>query len=118
MGGKLSSLNNLKGVPELTEAYEFIEKQFAKKDGNKVKPLKLNPGSSYNFENNTYSSKFMPTDKKRLNIYLKKISKKKLLYEKVAIRRLDHINELCQTAFSSYLSKNKRLGNFLTQVFI
>tara|TARA_X000000950_G_C13852380_1_gene635077 strand:+ start:170 stop:1528 length:1359 start_codon:yes stop_codon:yes gene_type:complete len=119
LGGKLSSLNNLKGVPELTEAYEFIEKHFAKKDGNKVDPLKLNPGSSYNFENNTYSSKFMPTDKKHLNIYLKKISKKKLLYEKDPMPSLDHIKELCQTAFSRYLSKNKRLGNFFdTSIYI
>ena len=32
---------------------------------------------------------------------------------------LDHIKELCQTAFSRYLSKNKRLGNFFdTSIYI
>lgn len=119
LGGKLSSLNNLKGVPELTEAYTIIENHFANKNENKPNPLKLNPGSSYNFDKNTYSSKYKPIDKKSLSIFIKKISKKKFLYDKDPMPKFDQIKELCQTAFPRYLAKNKQLGNvFDTSIYI
>tara|TARA_B100001939_G_C16925827_1_gene611541 strand:- start:2 stop:1360 length:1359 start_codon:yes stop_codon:yes gene_type:complete len=119
LGGKLSSLNNLKGVPELTEAYKIIEKHFAKKNENKPKPLELNPGSSYNFDDNSYSSKYKPIDKKSLGIFIQKISKKKFLYDKDPMPKFDQIKELCQGAFPRYLAKNKQLGNFFdTSIYI
>ena len=119
LGGKLAKLNNLRGVPDLTEAYEFLEKYYMKKNCKNIKSLKLNPGSHFDFSSKTLSSDYKPIDKKKYESFLKSISKKSMNYEKDPLPNLEQIKKLSDIAFLKCVEKNKKLKNiFDTKIFI
>ena len=119
LGGKLAKLNNLRGVPDLTEAYKFLEKYYIKKNCKNIKSLKLNPGSHFDFSNKTFSSEYKPIDKKKYESFVKSISKKSMNYEKDPLPNLEQIKKLSDIAFLKCIEKNKKLKNiFDTKIFI
>lgn len=106
--GKLSILQDIRGVSDIDDAYNFFEKYYAKKKlSNKIKPLKLNPDSSFNLVNQQYDKPYKNIDLNKYNLYIKeKLRNKLLTYEKDIPPSFDEIYELAKKAFINFLDKN------------
>jgi UDP-MurNAc hydroxylase len=106
--GKLSNLQNLRGVSSLDSAYNFFENYYlSKKLSDKIKPLKLNPDSSFDLNTKEYDREYKKINQSEYDLYIiEKLNNKLLSYEKDELPTFDEIYELSKKAYQKYLDKN------------
>ena len=106
--GKLSNLQNLRGVASIDTAYDFFENYYLSKGlSDKIKPLKLNYESTFNISINEYDKNYLKLNQSEYNSYISKNLKNKLFtYEKDEIPSFEEIYELAKKAHLKFLDKN------------
>jgi len=106
--GKLSNLQNLRGVSTLDNAYAFFEKYYLSKNlSDKIKPLKLNPESTFDLSTKEYDRGYKKINQDVYNLYINEKLKNKLLsYEKDELPSFEEIYELSKKAHQNFLDKN------------
>ncbi len=106
--GKLSSLQNLRGVPSADNAYDYFEKYYVSKNlSNKIKSLKLNPESSFDLNSKEYDRDYKKINQVEYDLYIKeKLNKKLLSYEKDEVPTFEEIYELSKKAYQKFIDKN------------
>lgn len=109
--GKLSELNDLRGVPSLEEAYNYLEKTLINTNS---KCIKLNPGSEFSLNENKYSEPYKVIKYEEIKNYIEKsLSNKKLEYENDNEVRFDELLELAKKSLKRYVKKKQELKIFL-----
>ena len=105
--GKLSSLQNLRGQATVDEAYNYIENYYSSKNLSDVhRPLKLNPGTSFDYSIKEYEKNYVKIKPEKHELYIKQyLSKKLYSYEKDEITNFDEIYELSKKAYKNFLNK-------------
>ena len=105
--GKLSNLQNLRGVPNIDRAYNFFENYyFSKKMSDIIKPLKLNPESTFDLSINELDKPYKKLNQEEHILYIKdKLNNKKLTYENDKNPNFDEIYELAKKAFIKFSDK-------------
>ena len=106
--GKLSNLQNLRGVASIDIAYDFFENYYLSKNlSNQIKPLKLNPESTFDISINEYDRDYQKINQNEYNSYIvEKLNNKLLSYEKDELPSFDEIYELSKKAYQKFLDKN------------
>ena len=100
LGGKLSPLNDTRGVPNIDQAYEYLEQN------QKVSmAIKINPGSSFDYISKTASQNYEKFNSIKYQSFLKKISKVKMDYEKDPVPSFEEIFSLAEGAYKKFLEK-------------
>ena len=110
--GKLNVLQNLRGVPSIDQAYEYLIKQINKLNLKKPpKPIMLNTDKSYNFTNDKYSSEYVKLDLNKFIIYQKNyLSNLKLDYEKDDFTLEADLFHNAHEAMKNYIKKKNELN--------
>ena len=105
--GKLSNLQNLRGVPNIDRAYNFFENYyFSKKMSDIIKPLKLNPESTFDLSINELDKPYKKLNQEEQVLYIRdKLNNKKLTYENDKNTNFDEIYELAKKAFVKFSDK-------------
>jgi UDP-MurNAc hydroxylase len=105
--GKLSNLQNLRGVPSIDNAYQYLENYYELKNlSNTIKPLKLNAGAEFDLDIKEYSKKYQNLNFDEYKLYIEtKLSKKKLSYENDVYPKFDEIYELAKKAHEKFLNR-------------
>ena len=105
--GKLSKLQNIRGVSDINNAYNFFENYYSSKNiSNKIKPLKLSPDSTFDLSINEYDKQHQKIDYNEYQSYIDKVlSLKSLSYENDEISDFDEIYELSKKAHKKFLDK-------------
>lgn len=117
LSGKLSNLNNLRGVSNIDEAYDYLEDR-CKKENIDSKPLKINYETEFDF-NNEIISPYTRQDKNKIIDYIKNnLSSKKYSYETAN----ENINEeeifnLAKNAYSKMYDK-MLINNFKSKTIL
>ncbi len=108
LGGKLSSLNKYRGIPELDEAIGFIDNELKH---NKVesKGVLLNSYKSFDI-NNPVLEDFIPVQQVKRDEYLKFISNKMFDYEEQIIPDKKEIIDLLESSYKNFDNKRKDLN--------
>ena len=106
--GKLSGLQNLRGVSSVDNAYNFFENYYlSKKLSDKIKPIKLNPESTFDLSLNDYDRRYQKINQEEYNLYIKQKLKNRLLsYEVDEPITFDEIYNLSKKAYEKFLDKN------------
>jgi UDP-MurNAc hydroxylase len=106
--GKLSSMQNLRGVSSVDNAYNFFENYYlSKKLSDKIKPIKLNPESTFDLSLNDYDRRYQKINQEEYNLYIKQKLKNRLLsYEIDQPITFDEIYNLSKKAYEKFLDKN------------
>jgi UDP-MurNAc hydroxylase len=106
--GKLSNLQNLRGVSSLDNAYNFFENYYLSKNlSEKIKPLKLNCDSTFDLNTKKYDRSYCKINQEEFNLYITQKLKNKLLsYEHDELPIFDEIYELSKKAYQKFLDKN------------
>ena len=112
LSGKLNFLQNLRGVPSIDKAYEYLYDK-VKSLNIKVnpKPIMLNTDKSFDLINKSYSSEYLKLDHKKFIRYQKDYLRNlKLDYEKDdAINEID-IFQNANEAMNNYIKKKDELN--------
>lgn len=117
--GRLSSLHDLRGVPSIDYASDYLQKKIITKS----KCIKLNVDDYLNLNNFKTSKEYTPYDEKEVQEYMNTVlSKKKLSYELDDEVNNDEIFSLVKKAHLRYVKKIKELNiklesNILIKVF-
>ncbi len=110
LGGKLSELNDFRGVPELDDSYAYFENS-KNIDSTKSKCIFLNPESIFDLETSLPSDKHKKINLKEKNDYIKNIlSTKKLDYEYEPTPLKNELMELFPLCYDRFESRRKRIG--------
>lgn len=106
--GKLSNLQNLRGVSSIDNAFNFFENYyFSKNLSDKIKPLKLNPDSIFDLNLKEYNRSYQKINQEDYNLYIAQNLKNKLLsYEADQMPIFDEIYDLSKKAYQKFLDKN------------
>ena len=106
--GRLSNLQNLRGVSSIDNAYNFFENYYSSKNlSDKIKPLKLNPDSKFDLNLKEYERPYQKINKEEQNSYITNKLKNKLLsYEADQLPTFDEIYDLSAKAYQKFLEKN------------
>ena len=106
--GKLSNLQNLRGVSSIDNAYIFFENYYLSKNlSNKIKPLKLSPDSSFDFNTKEQDINYKKINQVEHDLYIaERLNEKLLNYEKDELPTFDEIYELSKKAYQKFLDKN------------
>ena len=106
--GKLSNLQNLRGVSTIENAFNFFEKYYSsKKLSNNIKPLKLSTDNTFDFSIKEYDKDFKKIDYSEYRSYINShLSKKLFDYENDDTPNFDEIYELSKKAHERFLDKN------------
>ncbi len=105
--GKLSNLQNLRGVPSIDNAYDFFENYYSLKNfPEKIQPLKLNPDTTFDLSIKECDKEYKKVNTAEYLSYINKnLSSKKLVYENEEIPVFDEIYELAKKAHIRFLDK-------------
>jgi UDP-MurNAc hydroxylase len=118
LAGKLSKLQYKRGVPSIDETYNKIDK-YLKSNSIKTKSIKINLEATLSLKDFASSEKYKPLNSKLIKNYIKKISKRKLDYEKLKSPESNEIFALSQTAFERFINKKSQLNlNLRSDIFI
>ena len=110
LGGKLSELNDFRGVPELYDSYTHFENS-KNIDSTKSKCILLNSESIFDLETHTSSDKYKKINLKEKTDYIKNIlSTKKLDYEYEPTPLKNEFTELFPLCYDRFESRRKRIG--------
>ena len=106
--GKLSALQNLRGVPSLDYAYNFFENYYEDKNlSQKIKPIKLNFEATFDLDTSECNMPYKKLNMREYNNYVSKNLKNKLLkYEIDEVPNFDEIYELSKKAYQRYCDYN------------
>ena len=106
--GKLSKLQNLRGVANIDTAYKYLENYFSLKNlSNQIRPLKLNPESTFDIDIGEYDKPYVEINQKEYESYIENsLSDKLFMYEKDNVPAFDEIYELAKKAHIKFLDKN------------
>tara|TARA_B100001013_G_scaffold343840_1_gene272466 strand:+ start:1278 stop:2633 length:1356 start_codon:yes stop_codon:yes gene_type:complete len=110
--GHLSNLQNLRGVPNIDKAYDYIF-QYIKKEPylSKIKPIKINPETEFDISEEKTSATYQKLNIIDYKNYIKNILlPKKLDYENGEIADFDEIKELASLSHKRYLNKLEKLN--------
>ena len=121
LSGKLNLLQNLRGVPSIDHAYEYLESKIKSLDLNySSKPIKLNTDESYDFKLKKYSNKYKKTDQKKLKNYQENYLKNlKLDYENDEVISEENLLKNANKAMENYVKKKKELNiNIQSDIYI
>jgi UDP-MurNAc hydroxylase len=114
LAGKLSSLNKFRHVPNIDQAYDYLES-----NQKYSKAIRINPETSFNLNTKTVSKKFIKFDESKYQNFIKKISKLNLDYENDPIPSFEKIFDLSKKAFKKFLEKKLMNNiNLSTDIFI
>ena len=106
LSGHLSSLQDLRGVPNIDFASEYLGKNIVSES----KCIRLNTDSFLSLENFTTSKKYEPIEKKEIKKYIDEVlSKKKLSYEEDNEIGTDKLFDLAKKAHIRFINKIKEL---------
>ena len=105
--GKLSNLQNLRGVSSIDNAYKFFEDYFSSKNlSNIIKPLKLNTESTFDLSIKEYDRNYQKINYDEYQSYINlNLSNKLLSYENDKTPGFDEIYELSKKAHQRFLDK-------------
>lgn len=118
LAGKLSKLQYKRGVPSVDETYNKIDK-YLKSNSIKTRSIKINLEATLSLKDFATSEKYKPLNNKLIKNYIKKISKRKLDYEKLKSPESSEIFSLSQTAFKRFINKKSQLNiNLRSDIFI
>ena len=119
--GRLSELQDLRGVANADTAYKHFENYFSiKKQSKLIKPLKLNPDSIFDLDIEEYSEPYKKINTNDYKSYIENnLKNKHLNYENDEIPNFEEIYELAKKAHIKFLEK-KLLNNvnLKTDIFI
>lgn len=105
--GKLSKLQDLRGVPSLEEAYNFLEKSL---DQVNSKCIKLNPGSEFSLIDYTYSEPYKKINSDDIKKYIEDVlKKKKFEYEGDEEVAFDELLDLAKLSIKRFVKKKREL---------
>tara|TARA_B100000767_G_scaffold268136_1_gene287908 strand:+ start:774 stop:2135 length:1362 start_codon:yes stop_codon:yes gene_type:complete len=110
--GKLNILQNIRGVPSIDQAYNFLFKE-VKKLGLKKEPksIMLNTDQSYNFLKNKYSKEYKKINLKDFKNYQENYLKDiKLDYEDDELILEEVLFENANKAMQNYINKKQELN--------
>ncbi|CAN1593468.1 Beta-lactamase superfamily domain containing protein [Candidatus Pelagibacterales bacterium] len=106
LSGILGHLNNLRGVPNIDEAYEYLSK-----NQSISQPIKMNPSSVFDLTNAEVSPPYKKFNNRNYKNYIKNfLLKKELTYEKFPYPKFDEIFELSKKSYLKFLYK-KSINN-------
>jgi len=105
--GKLSNLQNLRGVSSIDNAYSFLENYYSLKNlSNSIRPLKLNTGATFDLSIKEYDKNYQKINYDEYQSYIDlHLSKKSFSYESDQIPTFEEIYELSKKAYQKYLDK-------------
>lgn len=105
--GKLTNLQNLRGVPRIDDAYQYLENYYELNNlSNTIKPLKLNTGAEFDLDIKEYNKQYQNLDLDEYRFYIDtKLSKKILSYENDEYPKFDEIYELAKKAHEKFLNR-------------
>ena len=106
--GKLSNLQNLRGISSIDNAYNFFENYYLSKNmSDKIKPLKLNPETTFDLNIKEYDRSYKKINQVEQDLYIKeKLNQKLLSYELDELPTFDEIYELSLKAYQKFSDKN------------
>ena len=106
--GKLSKLQDLRGVPSLEEAYNYLEKNLNETNH---KCIKLNPDSSFFLNKKKYSEPYKAIQDHEIKNYIDKVlSKKEFEYEKDKDVTFEELLSLARESIKRFIKKKKDLN--------
>jgi UDP-MurNAc hydroxylase len=107
LAGKLSSLQNLRGVPTIDEAHNFFDNYFnVHKSIVNPKLIKMNYESVFDLNTKQCSKAYKKIDLDEYYNYIKNnLENKKLMYEKFSLPSFEEIYDLSKGAFVNFLNK-------------
>ncbi len=105
--GKLSNLQNLRGISSIDNAYSFFENYYSLKNlSNIIKPLKLNTDNTFDLDIKEYDKEYKKINYEEYQSYIDlKLSNKLLNYENDEASCFDEIYELSKKAHQKFLDK-------------
>jgi len=105
--GRLSNLQNLRGVSSIDNAYSFFENYYSLKNLSKsIRPIKLNTDSTFDLSIKEYDKEYQKINHDEYQSYIdSKLSSKLLDYEHDKIPSFDEIYELSKKAHQKFLDK-------------
>lgn len=105
--GKLSNLQNLRGVPSIDNAYNYLQNYYLQnKFSNQIKALKLSTENTFDLTIKEYDKEYECVNNKDYSSYIDdKLSKKIFEYDNDEIPSFDEIYELAKKAHERYLDK-------------
>ena len=112
LSGKLSKLQDLRGVSSVNNAYEYIDNKIKDK---KTKSIKINPGSTFDLATQKTDKPYKPVDKKEYKKYVEEnLVNRPLAYEMDDEPNFNEIFELGKKAFTKFLEK-KLINNVVLE---
>ena len=110
LAGKLSVLQNKRGVPELEEALDyFLNSKVINKEHSK--PVLLNTYEYFDLETEEQSKQYSPVNKKEKLIYIEEVlSKRKLDYEYDEEPEIEELLKLIPVAYERMSKKREEIG--------
>ena len=112
LSGKLSKLQDLRGVSSVNNAYEYIDNKIKDK---KTKSIKINPGSTFDLATQKTDKPYKPIDKKEYKKYVEEnLVNRPLAYEMDDEPNFNEIFELGKKAFTKFLEK-KLINNVILE---
>ena len=109
LGGKLSKLQKIRGVPDIEQAHTYIKKELKSKNEIKSQGLRLNNDSTFCLKSEKLSEKYSPLKPDLIKKYIsEKLSKKIFSYEQDKVPSLEEIFELSKISHKRYMDKKKQ----------
>jgi UDP-MurNAc hydroxylase len=105
--GKLFELQNLRGVSNIDNAYNYFENYYSLKNKSSlIKSLKLGPDSCFDLDTKKYDKPYTRINFNEYDSYIQNKLKNKILsYEKDAMPSFEEIYELAKRAHIKFLEK-------------
>ena len=107
LAGKLSELQNLRGVANIDAAYDYFENYYLSKNQSTViKPIKLNPDCLFDLDTGECDKPYAKIDLNNYNSYIKNELKNKIYpHEKDEMPNFEEIYELAKKAYTRFLDR-------------
>lgn len=111
--GKLSNKQNIRGVPSLDEAYDYLDKKLKLyKSNENINAIKLGPGQFFDLNDITKSSEYSSVSLKDQQSYIDNVlSHKKFSYEEDPYPEKEEILALSKRAYKNFIKKKNILNS-------
>jgi UDP-MurNAc hydroxylase len=110
LAGKLSAMNDYRGVPELEEAFDYLSHS-EEIDQNKSKCVILNSNTYFDLDTCQSSNSYVPIDLGRKRLYIREIlSKVRFDYEFDSLPSVEELKALIPNSYRRFESRRKEIG--------